>query len=205
MYRVLSCITVDHDWRLVVLAAVLCFLASVTAVNLFHRARAAQGRAHTIWLLIAGVATGCGIWATHFVAMLAYEPGVATAYNVWLTALSLIAAMAVTGGGLAIAARGTGAWRAPVGGAVVGGGIAVMHYLGMSALELPGRVGWVPHLVGASILLGILFGAAALLIAVRRADMRVTFGAALLLTLAIVSHHFTAMGAVEILPDPTRA
>src|SRR5262249_31199044 len=27
---------------------------------------------------------------------------------------------------------------------------------------------------------------------------------ALLLTLAIVSHHFTAMGAVEIIPDPTR-
>jgi methyl-accepting chemotaxis protein len=29
--------------------------------------------------------------------------------------------------------------------------------------------------------------------------------AALLLTLAIVSHHFTAMGAVDIVPDPTRA
>ena len=28
--------------------------------------------------------------------------------------------------------------------------------------------------------------------------------AAVLLTLAIVSHHFTAMGAVEIIPDPTR-
>src|SRR5262249_5490237 len=29
-------------------------------------------------------------------------------------------------------------------------------------------------------------------------------GAAALLTLAIVSHHFTAMGAVEIIADPTR-
>src|SRR5207253_2301768 len=29
--------------------------------------------------------------------------------------------------------------------------------------------------------------------------------AALLLTLAIVAHHFTAMGAVELVPDPTRA
>jgi diguanylate cyclase (GGDEF)-like protein len=205
MYRVLSCLTVEHDWRLVILAGVLCFLASVTAVNLFHRARASEGRAHAVWLLIAGVATGCGIWATHFIAMLAYEPGVATAYNIWLTTLSLIAAVAVTGIGLGVVAGGGAWWRAPVGGAIVGGGIACMHYLGMSALELPGRVAWIPYLVIASIVLGMLFGAAALLIAVRRADIRVTLAAALLLTLAIVSHHFTAMGAVEIVPDPTRA
>ena len=48
-------------------------------------------------------------------------------------------------------------------------------------------------------------GYAALAIAVRYNDRWGTFVAALLLTLAIVSHHFTAMGAVEIVPDPTRA
>src|SRR5262249_59379121 len=37
-----------------------------------------------------------------------------------------------------------------------------------------------------------------------RDGVRATIGAAILLTLAIVSHHFTAMGAVEIVPDPTR-
>ena len=90
MYRVFSCLTTEHDWRLVILAGVLCFLASLTAFNLFYRARATQGRARVTWSLIAGVATGCGIWATHFIAMLAYEPGIATAYNVGLTALSLM-------------------------------------------------------------------------------------------------------------------
>src|SRR5260221_13257801 len=40
--------------------------------------------------------------------------------------------------------------------------------------------------------------------AARRADMRSNLLAAVLLTLAIVSHHFTAMGAIEIIPDPTR-
>ena len=79
MYRVFSCLTVEHDLRLVVLAGALCFLASLTAINLFNRARAARGRARATWILTAGVATGCGIWATHFIAMLAYEPGVATA------------------------------------------------------------------------------------------------------------------------------
>src|SRR5262249_56021852 len=71
--------------------------------------------------------------------------------------------------------------------------------------ERAGRVAWLPDLVTVSIVLGIVFGAAALLVAVGREQVRAMFGAALLLTLAIVSHHFTAMGAVEIVPDPTRA
>ena len=80
-----------------------------------------------------------------------------------------------------------------------------MHYLGMWALEVPGRVTWSLDLVLVSIALGMLFGYAALAIAIRYSDRRGTLVAALLLTLAIVSHHFTAMGAVDILPDPTQA
>src|SRR5258708_34262838 len=59
-------------------------------------------------------------------------------------------------------------------------------------------------LVIASIALGMLLGAVALTIATKRNDIRSSLVAALFLTLAIVSHHFTAMGAVEIMPDPTR-
>ena len=81
-----------------------------------------------------------------------------------------------------------------------------MHYLGMWALEVPGRVTWSPDLVFASIVLGMVFGYAALAIAIRYArQVGNAWSAALFLTLAIVSHHFTAMGAVEIVPDPTRA
>src|SRR5207244_1526192 len=75
---------------------------------------------------------------------------------------------------------------------------------GMSAIQLPGHVTWIFDLVVASVVLGMLFGTTALAVAVRRDDMRATLAAALLLTLSIVSHHFTAMGAVEIIPDPTR-
>ncbi len=79
-----------------------------------------------------------------------------------------------------------------------------MHYLGMSALELPGRIIWDIPLVVASIILGMLLGMAALAVAVSWNGLRAMLGSALLLTLAIVSHHFTAMGAVKIVPDPTR-
>ena len=204
MLRVLTCLTTEHDWRLVIVAGVVCFFASLTAISLFNRARAAAGRARAIWIIAAGAATGCGIWATHFIAMIAYDPGVSIAYNIGLTILSLIAAATITAGGLAVAVCSTGRWGAPIAGAIVGGGIACMHYTGMWALELPGRVTWMLGLVTVSVILGILFGMAALTLAVRRNDMRAMIIAAVLLTLAIVSHHFTAMGAVEIVPDPTR-
>jgi diguanylate cyclase (GGDEF)-like protein len=205
MFRVLTCLTDQHDWRLVLLAGLVCFVASFVAVNIFHRAIASQSRTRLIWTAIAGAAIGYGIWATHFIAMLAYEPGVPTGYGIVLTALSLAAAMILTSTGFGIAASDQGRGRAAVGGAIIGAGIASMHYLGMWALEVPGRVTWSPVLVVASIVLGMIFGYAALAVATRKHDRWGTLTAAVLLTLAIVSHHFTAMGAVELVPDPTRA
>ena len=40
MYQVLLCLSAEHDWRLVALAAAVCFLASTAAISLFQRARA---------------------------------------------------------------------------------------------------------------------------------------------------------------------
>jgi diguanylate cyclase (GGDEF)-like protein len=205
MFRVLTCLTGEHDWRLVLLAGLVCFAASIVAVHIFHRAIASQGRTRSIWIAIAGAAIGYGIWTTHFIAMLAYEPGVSTGYGMVLTALSLAVAMMVTSAGVGFAAGHPGRWRAPIGGGIIGAGIASMHYLGMWALEVAGRVTWSADLVVASIVLGMVFGYAALAFAVRNNDRWGTLIAALFLTLAIVAHHFTAMGAVEIVPDPTRA
>jgi len=204
MFRVLTCLTVEHDWRLVGVAAVVCLFASLTAVNLFNRARATVGRERAVWIVAAAVATGFGIWATHFVAMLAYEPGFPIAYGLSLTILSLAAAAFITGFGLSIAVYGRTRWAAPLAGAVVGGGIAAMHYTGMFAVEIPGRVTWQLTLVLASIVFGMVLGALAMVTAIRSYRRRDAALAAVLLTLAIVSHHFTAMGAVEIVPDPTR-
>jgi methyl-accepting chemotaxis protein len=205
MFRTLTCLTTQHDWRLVVVAGIVCFLSSLTAITLFYRARSTAGRASAIWIAAAGVATGCGIWATHFLAMLAYEPGIPIAYDVNLTTLSLVAAVLVTASGLAVAVIFPARWGAPIGGGIIGAGVACMHYLGMAAVELPGHVEWDLPLVIASIVLGMALGMAALSVAVRWDGWRALLASALLLTLAIVSHHFTAMGAVDIVPDPARS
>ena len=202
MLRVASCLTTQHDWRLVLLAAAVCFLTSFAAINLLHRALATAGRERLMWLITTAAATGYGIWATHFIAMLAFTPGLPTGYDLLLTILSLIAATVVTGAGFALAAVNPVSWAIAAGGAIIGLGVAAMHYMGMWALDVPGHIAWSPGLVVASIAFGVLFGAGALRVAVRSGGIRPTLQATLLLTLAIVAHHFTAMGAAEIVPDP---
>jgi diguanylate cyclase (GGDEF)-like protein/PAS domain S-box-containing protein len=203
MLTVYNCVVHAHDLRLVGLAAVICLLASFTAINLLHHVRNSAGQMRTVWLGVSATSTGFGIWATHFIAMLAFSPGIPNAYNVALTFLSLIVAILLTGAGLAVAMNlkmSGGAW---LGGAMVGGGIAAMHYTGMAAFEIQGRIVWDPVLVAASIALGGLIGAIALPVGLRGGSLKWKIFGALLLTVAICSHHFTAMAAAAIIPDPT--
>ncbi len=205
MLQVYTCLTVDHDWRLVLLAVAVCLLASAVAISLFHRTLATAGQTRLMWLSLDAAAAGGGIWATHFIAMLAYIPAAGAGYNLTPTVLSLLIAMLIPGAGLALALLNSRLWTSAIGGAVVGGGIAVMHYTGMMALELPGRITWSPGLVIASIVFGIGFGSVTIIIAVRNDSWANTLLAVAALTLAIVTMHFTAMGAVLAIPDPTWA
>jgi diguanylate cyclase len=203
MSTIYYCIANAHDLRLVALAAVICLLASFSAISLLHHMRRSIGRWRLMWLAVSAISTGFGIWATHFIAMLAFTPGVPSAYNIALTFLSLIAAIFLTGAGLAAAVMSGAAIGPYLGGAMVGGGIAAMHYTGMAAFEIQGRIIWDPALVAVSILLGALLGAAALPVGLRTDSLKARVLGAVLLTLAICSHHFTAMGAATIIPDPT--
>jgi len=203
MFRVLNCLATEHDWRLVFVAAFVCLAASLVSVRLIHRARATAGRTQAMWIVTAGAVTGFGMWAIHFIAMLAYEPGVPVAFEIGLTVVSLLVAITVTSFGFAIAVMGSAPWAAPTGGALVGAGGAAMHFLGMQALEVSGHVGWSFDLVSAAILLGVILASAALVLALRRDDGWNTVGAGGLLGLSLIAIHFTAMGAVEITPDPS--
>jgi PAS domain S-box-containing protein len=77
-----------------------------------------------------------------------------------------------------------------------------MHYTGMWAYQTTGTVGWDRELVLASIVIGVVFSAAALL-AFRLRSLPRLIAATALLTIAICGLHFTAMGAAIVTPDPT--
>jgi signal transduction histidine kinase len=199
MLRIYGCITDQHDLRLVVLAGLICFLACYTASNLMARAREADNVRSLGWLFSAAIVFGGGVWATHFVAMLAFQPGLAIGYDIGLTLISIGAAMSISWLGFAAALR-LGAVTS--GGAMLGVAIGTMHYIGMKAMIVPAEVNWAEDLVSVSLAIGIVVGAIALRTMWRQPDLRHQLGGALLLTIAICGLHFSAMAAVGLSPDP---
>ena len=58
MLHVLGCLTQQHDPRLVVLAAILCFFTCGTAMCMIARARVSAGCQRLFWLSVAGTVAG---------------------------------------------------------------------------------------------------------------------------------------------------
>jgi diguanylate cyclase (GGDEF)-like protein/PAS domain S-box-containing protein len=200
--QVYLCLTQEHDLRLVALAALICIFGSYTVMSLIQRAVATWGSSRLTWLATGAVATGSAIWTTHFVAMLGYGPGMPTGFDLGLTVLSIVVAIAVAGIGITVAVGSQSSAGHWLGGAIVGLGIDAMHYTGMSALRVPALVGWDPFLVALSLLLAVVFGALSLRVALERDDLVRRSLGALLLVIGICSLHFTAMGALKLTPSP---
>jgi diguanylate cyclase (GGDEF)-like protein/PAS domain S-box-containing protein len=192
------------DYPLIAWAGVVCFVASLAAVALLRLVHATRSSSRAAWIMLAGPAIAGVILATHLIAVLAVDWPLAISYRALPIALSVAAAMLATTGALQIALNGSGKWRAPAGGAMLGAGIVSMHYLAMWALETPARFTWSVELVALSVMLAIASGIAVMMIAVRRSDLPGLIAVAALLAFGIVAHDFTAMAAVRIEPDPAR-
>ena len=200
MVRVIGCIRDEHDIRLVGLAVVICLFACYTAFSLLSRAGSGAGRSRLGWLAAAAFVTGSGVWSTHFVAMLAFRPGLPNGYDVTLTALSVAIAVVFAASGFVIGDRPGP--QAALGGAVVGAGIGAMHFTGMKALFVPAVKHWDPTYAHAALAIGIVGASLALWVGQRRRDMRGRVTAASLLAFGICGLHFTAMAAFSLEPDP---
>src|SRR5581483_6677163 len=153
----------SHDWPTVLLSFAVALFASYTALDMGSRLRRASGKARRMWLVGSAVVLGSGIWSMHFLAMLAFRPGIPVSYDFHLTAFSLIIAIVFVAAGFHIVARPcASAWRLIVAGAVVGIGVVAMHYTGMEALILAGRTLYDPLLVAASVCIAVVAATAAL-------------------------------------------
>jgi diguanylate cyclase (GGDEF)-like protein/PAS domain S-box-containing protein len=198
MLRVFDCIAYQHNPRLELLAVLIALVGSYITIRLILHVATLPPAGRRSWLAAAAVATGCVIWATHFVAMLAFHAGVPVTYDIARTVMSLLAAVVVTGFGMTLALNGAGRWGRAGGGAVIGLGIAAMHYLGMSAVELPGYVSWDWSLVATSVLAGCALAAGAMTVALGRSGRWPAPVAGLLLAVAISAMHFTGMASAWV-------
>jgi PAS domain S-box-containing protein len=192
-----SIIRGSHDPALVAVSLLIAVVASFTALDLAGRMRATDGWTRYLWLAAASIAMGGGIWAMHFVAMLAFVmPGMAMRHDFGLTAVSLIVAIGATG--IAFTFRESSERRRGgllLAGILMGGGVVAMHYIGMAAMRIGGAIRYDPLLVAASVLIAVGAASAALWLADRTSAIHERIGAALLMGVAIAGMHYTGMAA----------
>lgn len=197
-----------YDPELVVLSVVVAVIASYTALDLAGRVSESRGTSSWIWLLGGAFSMGTGIWAMHFIGMLAFHLPVPLAYDVPINVLSWLVAMLVSGVALFVVRRPTlsGGYLS-IGAALMGVGISVMHYTGMAAMRMSPPIVYDPALFIASIIIAIAASMAALWIAFQLRHKRpgtailARVGSALLMGFAISGMHYTGMAAAEFAPD----
>jgi NO-binding membrane sensor protein with MHYT domain len=184
-----------------VVSCVGCFLG----LRCTTRARAYQGAARARWLTLAALSIGTtGIWVMHFIAMLGFAiPGETIRYNVPVTILSMVIAVAVVGIGVFIVGFGR-AGNGPLllGGTIIGIGVASMHYLGMGAVRVDASLSYNYGLVAASVVIAVIAGTAALWMALRLDSVWSTFIASLIAGVAVNGMHYTGMAAVQAQAAP---
>jgi NO-binding membrane sensor protein with MHYT domain len=187
-----------------VLGYAMSCLGAFLGLRCVTRARAYTGAARARWLILAAIAIGAGsVWAMHFIAMLGFTiPGQTILYNVPITIVSMLIAIVVVGIGLFIVTWGNGGWRPLlIGGAIVGVGVASMHYLGMEAMSMPDTMRYNAPLFVLSVVIALVAGTAALWAGTRVRSVSATVVASLIFGVAVSGMHYTGMAAMQVYPD----
>ncbi|MDK9495999.1 hypothetical protein QEZ40_007489 [Streptomyces katrae] len=196
-----------YGWLTPALSYVMASIGAALGLRCTVRALAATGASRRNWLLTAASAIGTGIWTMHFIAMLGFHvTGTEIHYNVPMTLLSLLVAMAVVGAGVFAVGYGRDRGRSLVlGGLTTGLGVASMHYLGMAALRLHGRIEYDPLTVGLSVAIAVVAATAALWAALNIKSPLAVAAASLVMGAAVSSMHYTGMTAVSVRVTPSDA
>jgi NO-binding membrane sensor protein with MHYT domain len=194
-------LNVSYDIAVVGLSILVAFQGAYVSLSLARQVPAATGWRLRALLSGAAVTLGVGIWAMHFVGMLALQLPVVVNYDLLLTLVSALVAIIVVGVAMLLVSLRLGRRRLIVLGAIVMGvGIASMHYLGMAAMRANCITTHALPIVALSVVVGIVASALSLWLCLGTSRQpRVAF-AALAMALAISGMHYTAMWAAVFEP-----
>jgi signal transduction histidine kinase/ActR/RegA family two-component response regulator len=196
-------LTGHYETPLVLISILVAIAASYAALSLAGRVSESRGRAVAAWIVGGAIAMGSGIWAMHFVGMLAFRLPIPIAFDLSLTLASLLLPIAASGLALWQVSRAElGPVRLAVSAVVMGIGINAMHYTGMAAMRMEPGIVYDPWLFALSVAIAIGASSLALWIAFRlRHNVPHVWlprvGAAVVMGGAIVGMHYTGMAAAS--------
>lgn len=193
---------------LVLLSILVAIVASFVALDTASRVSAVRGtKAAPLWLGGGALSMGTGIWAMHFVGMLAFALPVRVSYDIPITAASFLVAVLASALALSTVGRATLSSRRLAGaGVLMGCGIATMHYLGMEAMRMRPRIEYAPVMLTVSVFIAIGASTVAMWIAFQLKRESIVsafwnkFLSALVMGAAIVGMHYSGMSAAHFAP-----
>jgi NO-binding membrane sensor protein with MHYT domain len=191
----------SHSALLVAASFAVSLLAAFTGLSLTRGLSALSLPARKAMVSMAAVALGGGIWSMHFVAMLGLRLPVPHFYDPLITLMSALVAILMTGLALLLLHFRT---RSPpvlvAAGTLMGTGVAAMHYLGMSGMELCRPVYSVLG-VAVALLASVALGVAAIWIAYGDRTRRNILLGTLVFGVSVVAVHFLAMAGTGFVVD----
>jgi PAS domain S-box-containing protein len=199
-----------YDLGLVITSVAIAILAALVALSISGRiAAAATPRARYAWASAGAISMGGGIWAMHFVGMLAFSLPCGITYDAVGTLLSMVPGMLASGIALATISKphAPGLSRLTVSAALMGAGIAAMHYSGMAAMWPEALLRYDPVLVAISVVVAVVLAFVSLSIRfhahrLQSSPMAATIIAASVMGCAVAGMHYTAMQASIFFPLP---
>jgi diguanylate cyclase (GGDEF)-like protein/PAS domain S-box-containing protein len=201
-------LTGRSDAGLVVLSVLIAIVSAAVCLRLAGLAQAIKGPAQQAALLAGSLVLGSGIWAMHFVGMLAFDLCLTVNYDLHLTLLSMIPSLLASWIALRILSRPRiTRFSLLTGGVCVGIGIGTMHYSGMASMQLEPLLRYDPLWFAASLVVAMVLSTLALWIrlalrdhqraALKLSPETVKTLAALFMGAAISGTHYTAMAAAR--------
>jgi NO-binding membrane sensor protein with MHYT domain len=198
-----------YDLKLVTISVVIAILAAYTALTFASHVNHTRDDDRHLWLGGGAIAMGTGIWAMHFVGMLAFQLPVAVSYNFPIVLFSLLAAVLASALALKTVTAPTlpiGAWL--LSSVIMGTGISTMHYTGMAAMRVPAQIHYDGNLVSLSIGVAIVVSMIALQLVFRLCQAEshslTKLGATIVMGAAIPLMHYIGMAAVHFSADTHR-
>ncbi|WP_243988693.1 EAL domain-containing protein [Methylobacterium sp. J-092] len=204
MNAIFSCVAAFHNEKLLLLAGAVCIVGIYASSAIAAHAARSEGVLRRKWGIVSIVAAGCTAWATHMIALLAYQPGMLAGFEPVLTAISLFLVIGGIGVGVGLSIGQRARSRRFVAGVILGSGVTALHYVGQSAYRVTGHVGWDWYFIVPSVAISLgLFGVAMVAAGERNRALRRFAGP--LLFGSIVVLHLAGMTAIAIVYDPTVA
>ncbi len=148
----------SHNLFLVALAYGVACAACFATLDIADRVIQVDAlRSRRLWKALGALCLAGGVWAMHFISMLAFQAPLKIAYDLSITLISLLIVLITAFVAMrALTIPELTLRRCLISAVVMGIGISVMHYLGMSAMRSAAEQYYEPRMFALSILVAVL-------------------------------------------------